>query len=165
MTSEDSGLGGGADNTVSSTAEKILAANDQQPTPEQASQHQDSLSLDGDTLDEKKQDTHGSTTEITSEKPGNSEKPEKNGGRLAASRQSSSRSVSRSEKVEVPPVKDSPEVASKKQEIRDACLQGNFARLKELAGSEGGFLTDDLRQIACTSRSLVLSPSFFFLSF
>ncbi|KAL1899095.1 GTPase-activating protein gyp8 [Sporothrix stenoceras] len=146
MTSQDSGLGGGAD-TVPSTAEKILAPDSQQSrekalltegSEEKQHQRQDSLLLDGDSLDEKK-DAQDDVLEITSDK---------SGGRLPASRQSSSRSISRSEKIEIPPVEDSPEVAAKKQGIRDACLQGDFARLKELAGSEGGFLTDELRQIA-----------------
>ncbi|CAK7231949.1 GTPase-activating protein gyp8 [Sporothrix bragantina] len=46
------------------------------------------------------------------------------------------------------PEPDSPAVAAKKQAIREACVQGDFARLKQLASSEGGFLTDELRQIA-----------------
>ncbi|CAK7262863.1 GTPase-activating protein gyp8 [Sporothrix epigloea] len=43
---------------------------------------------------------------------------------------------------------DDPTVAAKKQAIREACVQGDFARLQQLAGSEGGFLNDELRQIA-----------------
>lgn len=45
--------------------------------------------------------------------------------------------------------KDDPVIAAKRQEIRDASVQGDFPRLQQLAGSEGGFLTDELRQIAC----------------
>ncbi|CAK7266366.1 GTPase-activating protein gyp8 [Sporothrix epigloea] len=37
---------------------------------------------------------------------------------------------------------------AKKQAIREACVQGDFARLQQLAGSEGGFLTDGLRELA-----------------
>ncbi|KIH88950.1 hypothetical protein SPBR_08979 [Sporothrix brasiliensis 5110] len=46
------------------------------------------------------------------------------------------------------PVKDDPAVTAKKQEVRDACVLGDFAQLQKLAGSAGGFLTDELRQIA-----------------
>ncbi len=47
--------------------------------------------------------------------------------------------------------KDDPAVAAKKQQIRDACVQGDFWQLQRLAGSDGGFLTDELRQLACAS--------------
>ncbi|CAK7198774.1 GTPase-activating protein gyp8 [Sporothrix eucalyptigena] len=46
------------------------------------------------------------------------------------------------------PEPDSPAVAAKKQAIREACIQGDFVQLQQLATSEGGFLTDELRQIA-----------------
>ncbi|CAK7228524.1 GTPase-activating protein gyp8 [Sporothrix curviconia] len=46
------------------------------------------------------------------------------------------------------PEPDSPAVAAKKRAIREACIQSDFVRLKQLASSEGGFLTDELRQIA-----------------
>ena len=144
MNSEDNGLGRA--HPVPSSAEKPLASDSQQVEKaslsevqeEKQHQRQRRLPPDEDSLDEKK-DTQDNTPEITSEK---------DGGRLPTSRQSSSRSLSRTEKVKTP-VKDDPAVAAKKQDIRNACVQGDFTRLRKLADSEGGFLTDELRQIAC----------------
>lgn len=139
MASEESGLGPAGH--VASAAETAQIVESQQIESASAGdvQGEKHLSPVEKSLNEKKDtDTDTSITEATSDD---------GGGRLPASRQSSSRSVSRSEKVATP-VKDDPAVAAKKEEIRDACVQGDFVRLRQLAGSEGGFLTDELRQIA-----------------
>lgn len=144
MTLEDDGLGradpvlSAAETPLAFDSHKVEKSSLSEVQEEKRHQQQMSLPPDGDSPDEQK-DTHDKISEITAEK---------NGRRLPTSRQSSSHSVSKAEKVEAP-VKDDPAVAAKKQDIRDACVQGDFARIRQLAGSEGGFLTDELRQIAC----------------
>lgn len=41
----------------------------------------------------------------------------------------------------------------KQNDIRVACAEADVAELQRLAESAGGFLTDSLRQLACTSLS------------
>jgi hypothetical protein len=51
------------------------------------------------------------------------------------------------------------EVDRQKQDaIRAACHDADVSALQRLAESEGGFLTDSLRQLACTYGPLTTTP-------
>lgn len=52
----------------------------------------------------------------------------------------------------------------KQDEIRAACAEADLAELQRLAESSGGFLTDSLRQLACTPFHTLVIPPFFFSS-